>query len=1152
MVKLRVAARVIPEDIYIQSLSVTTPTRGLLAGEKKFPIIVREPEEWHIGRLANEIKAAYERLYKRSLGEIKYLKDNEDDCDLDPELYVDDLLVDEGKAAQDGADQHVTIKVIQEQGRAVRQGSLVPDLDRAHYRIPSRPPVPKFGDVPSSLGKRKHDEPHARLNDAGAKRQRMGQIREQDENDVISSIERDGIPESSVGVIENSQSFGARHNHHERYTEIKHESPELPGYSWSNVEPATRDELEFLPQAPAQFRPSPRDGLATTTARRSDSREQSRGRFTATQDVFDRVQRSKSQASSSLARNEQSTRTPEAAVSALNRMTSQSPAQISVTTSRLRRPTKSASDSARKFLGNRRDLYQHPESEIDDTQMSPRSRAKRNGVITPKLVSSARKDLTRPVQNEATPTARQTVQANGDANINSDNVRAPPQESPAISAARASATDEDESSFADTEEVDESDKQGQKTGSNQKTASGSASSVTSASTHSRVDGDKEREHIVAATASREHTDEGLDSPSMQLESEAGMNVKQLTEARRKRQLAMRASLRDVGLSEEEEDVTRLPDSVSDPEMAAARPQKKKRGPRVSNDKTAPPANKLPDGLKRCYSCWINTTRCDNVQPKCAPCERKGCNCQIYSVTKEEAMRVKEERKASKPAGQKSKQVAASKKPSKKEKVKEKPSPLRDGEEVEDGESAEEAEERPVKRKRGPASRVGVQNKGSTPSRATMQTQKPTAKSSSESKPQEAEKALEEQTAESEKVLKMPATDTARNKPPHSKALAVESRQDQSRSSSASDKSQTQSPQLTHQQSVPSSSKESTLPSTATVPKANAVPAQHGQSSHDPSSDVRATPSSQSRVLPPGMSEEEYNRRVAANASMTEAQRQEHKRLVKQNNPVSLKKTISQDSAQHSRKQPQSQSSASDLQPGTTQVANSTKAMSVSSKSGKTTSSIADGTHSYPQILATAVVASTRIPSLTKQPAQNGDIYPRPNTDPNDNNMTTMANNPAFKPQQPKLQKRMAPTTTPPTNPRQPSSSLPKSAANPSSADPFAEAVKPLANMKSVAELRRILSARSTPNAQSGTSSTSMSQQKQQQQRQPVTMKKALSLSDDDEEESEESDDSEEENRVYSSARQTQPERECVNAKIAKARTESESESEETDTESDDD
>lgn len=65
MVKLRVAARVIPEDIYLQSLSVPTPIRGLLAGEKKFPIIVREPDEWHIGRLANEIKEAYERLYKR-------------------------------------------------------------------------------------------------------------------------------------------------------------------------------------------------------------------------------------------------------------------------------------------------------------------------------------------------------------------------------------------------------------------------------------------------------------------------------------------------------------------------------------------------------------------------------------------------------------------------------------------------------------------------------------------------------------------------------------------------------------------------------------------------------------------------------------------------------------------------------------------------------------------------------------------------------------------------------------------------------------------------------------------------------------------------------------------------------------------------------
>ena len=57
MVKLRVAVRVIPEDAYLASPD-SAP------GEKKFPVIVREPDQWYIGRLANEIILKYKALYK--------------------------------------------------------------------------------------------------------------------------------------------------------------------------------------------------------------------------------------------------------------------------------------------------------------------------------------------------------------------------------------------------------------------------------------------------------------------------------------------------------------------------------------------------------------------------------------------------------------------------------------------------------------------------------------------------------------------------------------------------------------------------------------------------------------------------------------------------------------------------------------------------------------------------------------------------------------------------------------------------------------------------------------------------------------------------------------------------------------------------------
>ena len=58
MVKLRVAARVIPEGDYNAAQS----TQGT---ERKFLVVVRNPEDWYIGTLAVEIQNTYKRIYKQ-------------------------------------------------------------------------------------------------------------------------------------------------------------------------------------------------------------------------------------------------------------------------------------------------------------------------------------------------------------------------------------------------------------------------------------------------------------------------------------------------------------------------------------------------------------------------------------------------------------------------------------------------------------------------------------------------------------------------------------------------------------------------------------------------------------------------------------------------------------------------------------------------------------------------------------------------------------------------------------------------------------------------------------------------------------------------------------------------------------------------------
>jgi len=63
MVKLRVAARVIPEDDYLRSLE--RPSHLPIKGEKRLLVVVREPHRWQIGTLALEVQRSYKSCYQR-------------------------------------------------------------------------------------------------------------------------------------------------------------------------------------------------------------------------------------------------------------------------------------------------------------------------------------------------------------------------------------------------------------------------------------------------------------------------------------------------------------------------------------------------------------------------------------------------------------------------------------------------------------------------------------------------------------------------------------------------------------------------------------------------------------------------------------------------------------------------------------------------------------------------------------------------------------------------------------------------------------------------------------------------------------------------------------------------------------------------------
>ena len=105
---------------------------------------------------------------------------------------MQDLLINEGKAEVDTSDQHVTIKVVQEQGRDVREGSVIPDLTPIHYRPRNLPPVPKFPQNESILGKRWATSSTNAVPNSMAKRPRLDDVQETQEQDIpMDSVELD-------------------------------------------------------------------------------------------------------------------------------------------------------------------------------------------------------------------------------------------------------------------------------------------------------------------------------------------------------------------------------------------------------------------------------------------------------------------------------------------------------------------------------------------------------------------------------------------------------------------------------------------------------------------------------------------------------------------------------------------------------------------------------------------------------------------------------------------------------------------------------------------------------------------------------------------------------------------------------------------------
>lgn len=646
----------------------------------------------------------------RPLGEIKYLKDDDDDCDLDPELFVADLLVDEGKAARDGADQKKTVKVVQERGHAIRQGSVIPDLTPIHYQPPTRPPIPRFPDV---LEKRRTED--RQTDDRPTKRRRLDQI-EEETNHIVNSIERDGERALSHFELPDAHFLSALNgnlNDAGPEAELKQESPEL-ARTWINTGPATIDELELLPEAPAHFRPGSKTN--TTAGIRQDAGLEIRESSAIPQENQQHQ------------RNEDSNQEPDSitdgfarqqsiphiqapvtplnagnktqtlggrAISMLNSMKSNSPL-----------PRQSASASTNKFRKPAKNIYDYPESDIDDTQMSPRSRASRTR-ITPKLVptpfskntpksndASHRRDSQQPSAVQESPTQQNRSQEDVmDVNGDKENQLPHPQdqqgtlshaksndEDRAPDIDQADGTNQRQSFHADKGSTLGSDEtwsihedgtktrrkvsrqsRAQRRSNGEVSTPRSSSAVSSAKATPAADSStqqkpKKRKRTVPTRVSDVHSRSEiseLDSPGMQLSETLRQSSPVTRPSKESTQSTSEAVSKSTGASHQEQlaeqiedvemdDVERPPESVSDDEEETPLMKTPKR----PKTKSKAPASTKKD-VRKCFTCWGKQATCDNVAPKCGSCTRNKKTCQIHNMTKDEALAEKAKRQAEK-------------------------------------------------------------------------------------------------------------------------------------------------------------------------------------------------------------------------------------------------------------------------------------------------------------------------------------------------------------------------------------------------------------------------------------------------------------------------------------------------------------------------
>lgn len=236
---------------------------------------------------------------------------------------------------------------------------LIDPQYQIQHQKTSRPPVPKFPNVGSSLGKRSQDRDDSGA--GGTKRQRQFDIPQTlREESLVSSIERDH-PSASVDVVEATQSLsqqegdgnGWRHS----VQNVKAESPEY-WRAWQNMPAASVDELEQLQEQPTGFisrrRASKQSSKTQTHPGPNGLRPQSIERTN-----HQRVEDSQAPITPP---SEPSHRHASSTRRSLPKIATNSPRQQS-------------SASASKFKkAPRRDIYDYPESDIDDSQMSPRSK----------------------------------------------------------------------------------------------------------------------------------------------------------------------------------------------------------------------------------------------------------------------------------------------------------------------------------------------------------------------------------------------------------------------------------------------------------------------------------------------------------------------------------------------------------------------------------------------------------------------------------------------------------------------------------------------------------------------------------------------------------------------------------------------------------